>query len=578
MNLDDVTLLRGWAHGLAWEALDDQAPEGSVPAKQRVKTLREGLASKARYYGLSETLGRWLGERHSTDAWQRGFLNALDRLTSQPDPVPALADAVDQWFDGPLLRALPEPMKTLTDVVAWLEGTLAGDSELPEGLGPELKKLLGFFDHHALHLGYQLNRKRKPALLPVPLGQVAPLERVSVPAALNGAQGSNRAAEPCRIEADHDLDAITCWLSLKDDNAKTRSAYKKELERLVLWAVLERGKAVSSLNTTDCKAYVHFLKTLDASNRQWVALEPPIKSRGTWKPFYYRAKANGPTVDSQGSPSPQPVLSPRSVGYAKTVISSCMDWLVKQNYLKHNNFDSIQTTKFAQTTPQTQNRSFTHAQMQGVFSYAESQVQEGQPAFAQNRRTLFVLKFAFHTGLRIHELAAARFGDIECLEDETGEHYFLKVIGKNTQARKTSLPQVFIEELKAYLRGRGLPTHFDFLPHEAPLIPSLRDSTGRKHLTPGGIHHILSGFFGQMYDHLTAADDPNQRRLANKLQKASTHWLRHSYGSYLANDRQVPLAYIRDELGHANISTTSLYLDTDVKERQRVVSAAFTDK
>ncbi|MFA5925207.1 MAG: hypothetical protein WC856_28695 [Methylococcaceae bacterium] len=36
------------------------------------------------------------------------------------------------------------------------------------------------------------------------------------------------------------------------------------------------------------------------------------------------------------------------------------------------------------------------------------------------------------------------------------------------------------------------------------------------------------------------------------------------------------LSYIRDELGHANISTTSLYLNTDAKQRQKVVSEAFT--
>jgi site-specific recombinase XerD len=43
----------------------------------------------------------------------------------------------------------------------------------------------------------------------------------------------------------------------------------------------------------------------------------------------------------------------------------------------------------------------------------------------------------------------------------------------------------------------------------------------------------------------------------------------------LANDKQVPLTYIRDELGHSNISTTSLYLNTDAKQRQKVVSEAF---
>ncbi|MBS3952556.1 MAG: site-specific integrase [Methylomicrobium sp.] len=578
MNLADATLLRGWAYYLAWEVLEDQVPEGSVPAKMQVKVLRLGLANKSRYYRLSDSLGQWLGERQTSDEWRRGFLKALDRLNSLPDPVPTLADEVGQWFDERVLSELPGNIKSLADLVDCLEGTFAGDIVLPEGLAPELKNLLGFFDSHALQLGYQLNRKRKPLALPVPLSQVAPLERVSIPEALSGSQGSNRAAEPCRIQAEHDLDAITSWLSLKDGNAKTLTAYKKELERLLLWAVLARGKAVSSLDTTDCKAYVHFLKTLDASNRQWVSLEPAIKSRGNWKPFYYRPKNTGQSADSQGNPQPQLVLSPRSVAYAKTVIASCMDWLVKQNYLKHNNFDSIQNTKFAQTTPQTHNRAFTHAQMQGVFSYAESLIQEGDAEFALNRRTLFILKFAFHTGLRIHELAAASLGDIECLEDEAGEHYFLKVVGKNTKERKTSLPQIFVEELKAYLRVRGLPTHFDLLPHEAPLIPNLRDRTGRRHLTPGGIHHILSGFFEQMYDHLTSEGDANQLRLANKLKKASTHWLRHSYGSYLANDRQVPLAYIRDELGHANISTTSLYLDTDAKERQRVVSAAFSDE
>ena len=182
--------------------------------------------------------------------------------------------------------------------------------------------------------------------------------------------------------------------------------------------------------------------------------------------------------------------------------------------------------------------------------------------------------FAFSTGLRIHELAAASYGDIECLEDESGEHYFLKVIGKQDKMRKTSLSLMFVNEIRDYLIQRRLPSHFDFLPPQAPLIPSLRDKTGRKHLTPAGIHKILSAFFDQMLSDLEA-DDQAEKRLTGKLLNASTHWLRHSYGSYLANDKQVPLTYIRDELGHANISTTSLYLNSDAKQRQKVVSDAF---
>jgi hypothetical protein len=178
------------------------------------------------------------------------------------EPVPDLDQSVDQWFPEPVCAALTPMSKTLAYVVNLLEAFFAGDTVLPETLKPVLKTLTAFFDKQALPLGYQLNKKPKSKALPVPLHAVAPMERVLIPIELNGEQGSNRSPEPCRIHANHDLDAINSWLSLKDDNAKTYQAYKKELERLLLWAVLERGKPISSLNTDDCRAYIKFLKIL----------------------------------------------------------------------------------------------------------------------------------------------------------------------------------------------------------------------------------------------------------------------------------------------------------------------------
>jgi integrase len=574
MNLDDLTLLRGWIRHMEWVDLDAQRQEGSESARKRIKTLRRRLAAKSRFYGKPVWLTLWSSERLATAAWERRALTALTALNSLPEPSPALDHAVEQWFPEAVCNSLPFRAKTLANVVNLLESFYAGNAALPEDLKPSLKLLADFFDEHALSLGYQLNKRPKSTALPLPLDKVAPLEKVLIPIELNGEQGSNRSTEPCRIQASHDLDAIKSWLSLKDDNAKTYKAYKKELERLLLWAILERGKAVSSLNTDDCRAYIRFLKTLTTSDSQWVTLQPANKCYGKWKPFYYRMKK--PAFDLTESPGiTLPVLSPRSINYAKNVISSCFGWLVKQHYLKHNNFEDIQSIKFAQTTLQTNNRAFTLNQMQTVFAYAEKQIELDSHTFWANRRTLFILKFAFSTGLRIHELAAASYGDIECLEDESGEHYFIKVVGKHSKIRKTSLPLMFINELRDYLKQRGLPSHFDFLPHQAPLIPSLRDKTGRKHLTPAGIHKILSAFFTQMLIDLET-DGQAEKRLTGKLRNASTHWLRHSYGSYLANDKQVPLTYIRDELGHASINTTSLYLNTDAKQRQKIVSDAFS--
>ena len=201
--------------------------------------------------------------------------------------MPGLEQSVNQWFPEPVCAALPPKAQTLADMVDLLEAIFAGDSPLTETLKPVLKMLTGFFDKQALPLGYQLNKKPKSTALPVPLHAVAPMELVLIPVERNGAQGNNRSPEPCRIHANHDLDAINSWLSLKDDNAKTYQAYKKELERLLLWAVLERGKPISSLNTDDCRAYITFLKTLTTADQTWVTLGPANKNYGKWKPFYY---------------------------------------------------------------------------------------------------------------------------------------------------------------------------------------------------------------------------------------------------------------------------------------------------
>jgi integrase/recombinase XerD len=56
---------------------------------------------------------------------------------------------------------------------------------------------------------------------------------------------------------------------------------------------------------------------------------------------------------------------------------------------------------------------------------------------------------------------------------------------------------------------------------------------------------------------LRASGDSNEAR-ANRLEQASAHWLRHSAGSHMA-DQQVDLRLVRDNLGHASLTTTSQY-------------------
>ena len=89
---------------------------------------------------------------------------------------------------------------------------------------------------------------------------LAPLERVLLPAELDGRHGANRArGVRAQIAADRDIDAIKGWLARFADVKTTFDSYRKEAERLLLWSTVELRKPLSSLTHEDLLAYQRFL-------------------------------------------------------------------------------------------------------------------------------------------------------------------------------------------------------------------------------------------------------------------------------------------------------------------------------
>lgn len=81
-----------------------------------------------------------------------------------------------------------------------------------------------------------------------PEKRIAPLERLAMPAQLDGSQGTNRLQGVARIDARNDRQAIEAWLAARArDNAATVRAYRREAERLLLWAIFERNRPLSSM-------------------------------------------------------------------------------------------------------------------------------------------------------------------------------------------------------------------------------------------------------------------------------------------------------------------------------------------
>lgn len=90
-------------------------------------------------------------------------------------------------------------------------------------------------------------------------------------------------------------------------------------------------------------------------------------------------------------------------------------------------------------------------------------------------------------------------------------------------------------------------------------------------MTRGGIHEIFKVIFVKTADRLSQRG-PEFAPAAVRMTQASTHWLRHTAGSHMANN-DVDLRHVRDNLGHESISTTNTYLHSSDDARHAETQA-----
>ncbi len=161
---------------------------------------------------------------------------------------------------------------------------------------------------------------------------VVPLESFSVPSDLDGRSGSNRYPGTPRIDAPDDYRAVFAWLATKSGNPNTQRAYQKEAERILLWAILERGKAMSDLTVEDCASYRDWLSMIGrtepgnwpfrVAQSEWIGTKRVERHKQAWKPF-------------------DGALSASSVRHALTIIGNLFKWLVRVQYCSFNPWSAV---------------------------------------------------------------------------------------------------------------------------------------------------------------------------------------------------------------------------------------------
>ncbi|MGJ7512398.1 phage integrase family protein [Variovorax sp. GT1P44] len=336
-------------------------------------------------------------------ARQLEALRWLQDLVAQ-DPRPA--DRVGAWLNPSQAARLERAgVSTLWDLVERINGIGARWWVQVPGVGErKASRIQEWLQANEAVLGLRVGRhvlQPRSELTPVVLAGVVPaatalrpFEKFLVPAALDGRAGRFRAPlEQCVLLARNDHEAIGAWLASKragrgNELSATQRAYRKEAERLLLWAVLERQKALSSLTVEDVNEFRSFLA------------DPPA----AWC---------GPRHHQRWSPLWRPLEGPLwavALRHALTILKGLFAFLMSQGYVTGNPFAAVALPTHP-PRPLGSSRTLTFAQWDHIEALLDQHVET-----EAGRRLRRAMHWLYATGLRLAEITSVKCEDLEKIE------------------------------------------------------------------------------------------------------------------------------------------------------------------
>lgn len=542
----ELAALRAWYSGMSTrdavdQYLGDQRLSGQS-SRSQIGNIRRKLATLARLRRREDLAGAFEHPESERIPHSRTAVAAIELLSTITPPAPQITDDIGLWLSERSVRSLKaHGIDTLADLTVRVPRRRRWWVAVP-GLGVTgARQIEAFYSQHP-----QLVERARALIVRNAQQDVRPWEMLVVPGEVDGSRGTFRAPpESCTLNSANDYEAVQAWLSLHE-SAATQRAYRKEAERLILWAIVERGKALSSLNTEDAIAYRAFLRHPTPA-RRWIG-PPQARTSPDWKPF-----VGG--------------LAPRSVAYALAVLGAMFRWLMEQRYVLANPFSGVKVRGASHAAPMDTGRVFSEGEWAIIRAVADGLEWTYGWQVPAAQRLRFVLDFAYATGLRVSELVGAKLGQIEV--DSHGDHW-IKLVGKGSKSGKVALPPLVRSALDHSLMQRGLPITPAHWKPSTPLIADLGDPDSKSGITATRVWSLMKRFFTTV----AMAIEKEAPATAEKLRKASPHWMRHTHATH-ALARGAELTTVRDNLRHASVATTSIYLHTDEVKRARQMGDAF---
>ncbi len=216
-------------------------------------------------------------------------------------------------------------------------------------------------------------------------------------------------------------------------------------------------------------------------------------------------------------------LSPGTIRMRWRVVYCFLEWLVDEGKIRRNPARRIPTPK----VPRTVHRNLRPDQSAALHDVC-----------ADNRERLIVA-LGFQLGMRRSEIARAQVGDFDFVARS------VRIVGKGGHQRVVALTAAVERAIADYL--------LESMVRAGPLV---RDVSGQRALS--------ADYIGQLWNTIAYRAGVKTRAWDG----VATHSARHTAGTDVAHSCGSAVI-VRDFLGHANISTTDIYVGKVDLEEQR---------
>jgi len=377
---------------------------------------------------------------------------------------------------------------------------------------------------------------------------------------------SNALASPVLPAAADDVELVRRWLEAKlaagmGIRPNTANQYALEGRRL-LWFAHAVGRRLQTWGVEDAQAYLRLLRAPPAH----AIGDTRSRDRAAWRPL------RGP-------------LSEASARQSALIAGGFFAWLVDMQAIRVNPFAALPRTRRARGAG-SQQHFLELDHLRAVFAAIDGRPKAAFWDRLQAARDRLVIALAFQTGLRASELVGLTWTDFE---RRMGRHgpYWVVVLRHTKGGDDQVVPcDSAMEELARFRRLLGLspePRRTD----TTAVIPAVpggkrRTTTPLDSLTlqrllarPVGTRQGLYGIVRRVFgDAAQALLQRGNGELAEKLQQASTHWLRHTTATHLLRATG-KLTDVQALLRHRDINTSRTYAHDALEDVATAVARVF---